>query len=175
MKKTLAMVLVASLGLSACSSWRDSRANPSNWFGRSQPAAVNVDSTGDVNPLLPAGEDKLDLAGRPDAGDPTFPITQVTELKVDATSTGAIIRATGVAQREGAFRAELRRNRSEEDAQNGVLTYTFRVAYPAYATAGGTERTRSVNAAHSVSNETLEGIRVIRVVSETNALETRRR
>lgn len=175
MKKSLAVVVIASLGLSACSSWKSSRANPSNWFGKSQPAAVNVDTEGDVNPLLPAGEDKLDLAGRPDAGDPTFPITQVTELKVEATNTGAIIRATGVAQREGAFNAELRRNRSEEDAQNGVLSYTFRVVYPANPTPAGSERTRSVNAARSVTNDTLEGIRVIRVVSETNALETRRR
>lgn len=161
--------------MSACSSWRDSRVNPSNWFGRGEPVAVNVDSEGAVNPLLPAENDRVGVFDRPDPVDASVPITKLTGMRVEKTNSGAIIYATGVAQRQGAFDAFMRRNRSEENTKNGVLSYTFRVTYPESATLQGDEASRTVHDAITVSNETLEGIRLIRVTSELNALESRRR
>ena len=160
--------------LSACSAWRDSRVNPSNWFGRDRGSVANVQADGTVNPLLPQ-EDSIGMFDRPDAVDISVPITTVTELRVEPTNTGAIIYASGVANRQGAYSARLRRERSEEDAQNGILTYSFRVGYPVDPTPQGPEQTRRVHEAASVSNDTLQGIRLIRVVGETNAREARRR
>ncbi|WP_372572897.1 hypothetical protein [Ruegeria jejuensis] len=171
----MTVLLIGSLTLGACSAWRESRVNPSNWFGGPEPAPVNVDSEGSVNPLLPSEDDRLGLFDRPDPVDASVPITKVTAMRVEKTNTGAIIYATGVAQRQGGFDAVLRRNRSEENTKNGVLSYTFRVVYPQQATPQGDEDSRTIHDAVSVSNETLEGIRLIRVTAEQNALESRRR
>lgn len=164
--------MVAALTLSACGSWRDSRANPSNWFGKSTPSEpTQVDET---NALIPQRGGK-GLFDGPEAVDISVPIATVTELRVDPTSTGAILVATGVAARQGAYDAQLRLNSSEEDQKNGVLAFTFRVVYPDYATAQGTERTRTITEAVNLSKQDLEGIRLIRVSAAQNARETRRR
>lgn len=173
MRRSLTVLLAASLGLSACSGWRDSRVNPSNWFGRGVETTTNVEPGGDVNPLLPAQDETIGLFDRPDPEDISVPITRIAELRVERTSTGAIIYAKGIATRQGAYGTQLRRDRSTEE--DGILTYRFRVLYPLDATPQGSERSRTVLAAASVTSERLEGIRLIRVVGETNTLESRRR
>ncbi|MDP5216402.1 hypothetical protein Q5Y75_04150 [Ruegeria sp. 2205SS24-7] len=175
MRVSLTVLLIGSLTLSACSAWRESRVNPSNWFGGPEPVSVNVDSEGAVNPLLPSEDDRLGLFDRPEPVDTSVPITKLTTMRVEKTNSGAIIYVTGVAQRQGAFDAFMRRNRSEENTKNGVLSYTFRVTYPEGATLQGDEASRTIHDAITVSNETLEGIRLIRVTAEQNALESRRR
>jgi hypothetical protein len=175
MRVSLTFLLIGSLTLGACSSWRDSRVNPSNWFNRSEPAAVNVDTEGTVNPLLPSEGTSEGIFSPSEPVDGSVPITKLTAMRVEKTNAGAIIYATGVAQRQGAFDAVLRRNRSEENTKNGVLSYTFRVVYPEDATPQGDEASRTIHDAATVTNETLEGIRLIRVTSERNALESRRR
>lgn len=173
--RSLTVLLIGTLILSACGGWRDSRVNPSNWFGRSQPVATNVDSEGAVNPLLPQGDEGIGIFDRPEEVDGSVPIANVTEMRIEPTNTGAIIYATGVATRQGAFDAEMRRVRSEDDAKNGILTYVFRVVYPVNATPQGDKASRTVHDAVTVSKDTLEGIRLVRVVAAQNALESRRR
>lgn len=176
MFKTVSVLLVSTLALSACSSWRDSRANPSNWFGSSTSTDVPV-STSDANALIPdqGDGDGQGLFSRPDPEDTSIPITVIDELRINATPTGAIVYAAGTANRQGAFNARLTRVDSDENEKNGVLEFTFRVNYPPYATAQGTPRSRMVSDAITLNRKDLEGVRLVRVVGQQNALESRRR
>lgn len=174
MHKTLSVLLFAAMSVSACGGWRDSRANPSNWFGSSTPSPTEV-SADDADALVPQQSSGKGLFARPDAEDNSVPIAVINELRIDPTPTGAIIYASGTAIRQGAFNAQLARVRSEELSKNGIMEFTFRVDYPEYATVQGNERSRMVSDATTVSNQDLEGIRMVRVVGQQNALESRRR
>ena len=174
MQKSFTLLMVATLTLSACNSWRESRVNPSNWFGSSTPAPTQV-SAGDANALVPQEREGSGLFSRPDAVDTSVPIARIDELRIDPTPAGAIIYAVGTAARQGAYDARLVRVESEENQKNGILEYTFRVAYPTYATNQGTVRSRMVSDATNVSKNDLQGIRLVRVIGQQNALESRRR
>ena len=175
MQKSLSLLLIAALTLSACNSWRNSRANPSNWFGSSQPAPVETAPVDEAYALVPRQSDGIGLFDRPVEEDTSVPIAKIDELRIDATPTGAIVYSSGTAQRQGAFNARLVPVNSEENQKNGVMEFTFLVNYPKAQTAQGTERSRMVSDAINVSRQELEGIRLVRVVGQQNALESRRR
>lgn len=170
MTRTLALVLAASLGLASCGGWSNSRLNPGNWFGRSEPVPVNTDPTA-ANPLLPQ---RSKLLGRKPEADYHVPIQSVSDLVVERTSSGAIIRATGQAAKQGAYEPRLVPVPESEDT-SGVLTLTFEVVYPVNPRPAGSDLTRRIIAAYSVTHQDLAKVRTIRVVAETNARETRRR
>ncbi|HCE72091.1 MAG TPA: hypothetical protein DET67_13220, partial [Ruegeria sp.] len=107
MLKPLIALVTAGSVLTACGGWRDSRVNPSNWFGPSTPAPIEATAGEETNPLIPRNSGK-GLFARPDPEDRSILITQVTELKVEPTTTGAIISVVGVANRQGGFDTELR-------------------------------------------------------------------
>ena len=149
--------------------------NPSNWFGDSTSTTADASVQAEqVNPLVPQKTGK-GLFERPDQPDRSLPIAVISELRVDPTTTGAIVTATGIATRQGAYGAQLRPIVSEENAQNGVLAYTFRVTYPEDPTPQGPERSRTVTQAVTLSSQDLEGVRLIRVSGQQNAREVRRR
>lgn len=173
MNKPLAVLLIAGLTLSACNSWRNSRVNPTNWFGGSTSTPVETTTAVSTNPLIPAS--RRGVFARPEEEDRSVPITKVSELTIDPTTSGAIIQVVGVANRQGAYDAELRLTPAEDDAEKGVLTYTFYVTYPENPTPQGTERTRTIRQAISLSRQDLQSIRVIRVVGQENVRESRRR
>ncbi|WP_170399246.1 hypothetical protein [Ruegeria arenilitoris] len=175
MKKSFTVLLVAALTVSACSGWRDSRANPSNWFGSSTPAEPVETSANDADALVPQKGDGGGLFSRAEPEDTSVPIARIDELRIDSTPGGAIVYAAGTAARQGAYNARLVRTDSEENQKNGVLEFTFRVDYPNKATNQGTERSRMVSDAINISQKDLESTRLVRVVGEQNALESRRR
>ena len=177
MRKPLTVLLTASLLLSACGGWSTSRVNPTNWFGSSSstPVPATEGTTVAANPLIPANADRQGVLSRPDQVDKSVPIQSITALSVEPTTTGAILRVTGLASRQGAYNTGLRLDRSEENIANGTLSYTFRVVYPNEPTPQGSEPTRTITEAVSLSTKDLEGIKLIRVVGELNAQETRRR
>ncbi|WP_170413638.1 hypothetical protein [Ruegeria atlantica] len=174
MKKSIPLLLVSTLALAACSGWSDSRVNPTNWFGSSTPAPTSV-SPNDANALVPEDNEGPRLFSRPEEELISFPIAKVDELRIDPTSTGAIVYAKGTASRQGAYNARLVRVESEENEKNGVLEYTFEVSYPDYATNQGTERSREVSDADTLGRSELRNIRLVRVRSQSNTLESRRR
>ncbi|ANP38763.1 MULTISPECIES: hypothetical protein [Rhodobacterales] len=169
MRKPLSLLLASAIVLAGCGGWRDSRINPSNWFGSSRVAEAPVD--GDVNPLIPekVGNGLLD---KPEAEDRSVLIAEVSELRIEKTPTGAIVYATGVASRLGAFDVEMRPVPNDDPA---VLEYDFRVVYPEDATAVGSAFSRTLRAAVSLGRQDLAGIRTIRVNGSGNARESRRR
>ena len=175
MRISLIVFLMASLLLASCGGWSESRGNPRNWFGKSrevpvQEAQINTEA---ANPLIPQ---KSAISKRPEKADTSVAIASVSELRVERTPTGAIILATGIASRQGAYDAELRLEPAVEgDGPSTTLTYTFRVVYPKYLTTTGSAHSRTIHVARSLTTQDLSGTNLIRVRSEQNTLETRRR
>ncbi|MCB4454380.1 hypothetical protein [Leisingera sp. McT4-56] len=168
MHKPLALTLACALVLSACG-WRDSRLNPTNWFGSSAP--VEAAATENGNPLMPQESNARGIFAKKPPKDKSVLISQVSGLQIERTTSGAIIHATGIAARQGAFKVELRR---AEQSEEGVLAYDFRIVYPDEPTITGSEFSRTLHAARTLSNQDLQEIRVVRVNGAENARESRR-
>jgi hypothetical protein len=165
MRRSTLFLLAASLFLASCGNWSTSRLNPGNWFGRSR--SVQAADATEVNPLIPA---RTGLK-RKNPADRHVLIDTISELRVERTNSGAIIRATGIASRQGAYDAVL----MAQGSAKGVLTYSFEIVNPVNLRPVGSERSRTVTAARILSNQDLQGIRMIRVTGARNSRETRRR
>jgi len=150
MRLPLLAALTAVMLLTACGAIRDSRLNPRNWFGRSEPAqVVLVEAAADPRPL----------------------VDQVLTLVVEPYPGGAIIRATGLPPTQGYWEAELEPLAVDE---NGVLVYEFRVFPPIIDRRVGTQVSREVTVATSLSDIKLQGITQIIVQGAQNARASRR-
>jgi hypothetical protein len=194
MRITLLALLASTMVLSACGGLRESRMNPANWFGRSTSTATEpgtvVRADGkvtEVNPLIgerqqrkayenprlrnqPQG--RISLArGEERPYDGTL-VGQVESLVVERTSTGAIVRATGITTRQGAFDVRLV-PLNDGTPVNGVLSFELRAVQP-LNTFQGAQRTRQVQAGAPLSVQTLEEIREVRVIAQQNTRTTRR-
>ncbi len=173
MVKPFMILTVSAVLLSSCSTVRNSRVNPFNWFGRSQSQPVSVQTDGSAaNPLIPATR-RNGLLGlgttKPEGPYLGQPIAEVSELLIERRAGGAIIRTTGVADRVGPFDVRLV---PLPDAP-GTLSYTF----SALQTPGPRNTSpwaRTVTAAIWLTDQELAGIQTIRVVGRTNQLVTRR-
>jgi hypothetical protein len=154
MRKPLLAMLVVVLTISACGRIRDSRLNPFNWFGRSEPVAVQT-----ADPAADVAEDGRQL------------VAEVTELVLDRTAGGAIVRAVGLPPTQGFWEAELVARPIDE---NGVLVYDFRVFPPEEGAAVSTRQSREIVVAAFLSNIRLNSITQISVQGERNARAVRR-
>lgn len=143
-----ALLVTAILSLAAC----DSRINPLNWFGgeREQRITVNPDAT-----------DGAIVDGR-------LLAAEITQLSVEQTTAGAIVRATGVTPAQGYFDAELVLVEETETA----LTYEFRVAPPLGT---GTAGLQTISVGTELSVGELAGIRTITVIAQSNRRSVGRR
>lgn len=152
----IATVLI--LGMAAgCARIADSRVNPFNWFSRSTSAPT----------LAPAeGYDAFARDSRP-------LVDQVTDLVIERTPGGAVIRATGLPPRQGHYNGDLV-SLSDGEPVNGVLEYQFRLIPPPGATRVSTVASREVVVGLFVSDQSLEGVREIRVVAQENSRAARR-
>lgn len=160
------LLLAASLALGAC----NTMLNPGNWFGRSRSVPVQGDPES-VNPLIP----KKSAVSRSERPDPHVPILSITDLVVERSQTGAIIRVEGLAAQQGAYAPRLTPQNEDGEPVDGVLSYTLEVIYPKNPRPVGPEQTRRIIAARSLTNQDLESVRLIRVTSAQNARESRRR
>lgn len=173
MRKTLPALLVASLLLGACGTVRDSRINPLNWFGRSQ--SVPIETTAEnTNPLIPKGGGLFGNRNKQPDAYAGRPFEEITDLTIERVAGGAIIRATGLAARQGIYSVQLTPENKEEIAVDGVLTYRLEGLRPSRGTAVGSKPTRIVTAGRKVTDQMLRGVRVIRVEGELNARTARR-
>lgn len=149
MRLPLLAALTAVMLLTACGGFRDSRLNPRNWFGRSALADIVVVQTADPRPL----------------------VDQVLTMVVEPYPGGAIIRATGLPPTQGFWQAELEPLAVDD---NGVLVYEFRVFPPIIDRRPGTQASREITVATSLSDIKLQGITRIVVQGAQNARESRR-
>jgi len=146
----LALMVVATLA--NCGRVSESRLNPFNWFGRSEKAEV--------------------VTGAPNA-DPRRLVPQIISLRVEAVPGGAIIRATGLPPRQGFYDGALLPV-GGEFAKDGILSYEFRASAPLGQTRTSTQQSREIIVGRFVSDQTLNGVRQIRVSAAGNALVVRR-
>lgn len=175
MRNLTTALLVSTLVLAGCSTIRDSRVNPFNWFGRSQVTPVDASlQTAEVNPLIPTGRSGVFSFRRSNAPQSLAPLAaQVTDLTVERVQGGALIKATSLADTVGAFQVTLEPlNRG--DAVDGVLTYELRSFTAPAGQVPMPPRARSHVAATKVTNADLAGVREIRVQAARNAAATRR-
>ncbi|MEQ9693205.1 hypothetical protein [Shimia sp. SDUM112013] len=164
MRKTILLLLVSATALSAC----QSRYNPFNWFGNGEEVVVDPNAE-PPNPLLP----ERSALARPEEAYPGVPVTRIDELKIERVADGAIIRATGTADRHGVFDLKLRPLNDGEPV-DGVLTYEFLGVHPKYPPGVGSEASRRVIVAHALTDQQLQGVRTIRVQAFQNAMQARR-
>ena len=126
-----------------------------------------------MNPLLPKQADEILAKNGPDTGG--VAIDTISALSVEPVVGGVLIRADGVAVRQGAYAARLIPVSSDTPPQDGILRYTFKVYYPRANTGVGPASTRTLSVAEFASAQDLDGIRTIRVSGAANAREVRRR
>ena len=148
--RQIALVSLCLL-LIGCGGFRDSRLNPFNWFGRSEPRETIV--------LPAAAEDKRPL------------VEAVLTMAVEPIPGGAIIRATGQTPTQGWWKADLVPQPLTED---GVLVFEFRLLPPITNTDVNTPQSREVTVGLYMSDIKLEAVREIVVQGATNARTARR-
>ena len=149
--------IVAALVVVAMLAGCGTRLNPFNWFGRGE-TVQTVDAEG-----LPVVVDRRGL------------MAEVVDLEIERAPGGAIVRATGLPPTQGWWDGGLVPvDRDERPDEDGVLAYEFRVFAPATQTRVSTPRSREVVVGRFVSNQTLEGVRQIRVIAQGNARAARR-
>lgn len=148
-RPVLALSLVALIA--GCGGFRDSRLNPANWFGRSEPRETIVlpDQAGDPRPL----------------------VESVLSMSVEPMPGGAIVRARGQTPTQGWWQAELVPLDVDD---SGALVYEFRIEPPSKVTPVNTPQSRQVDVAMFVSDIRLDGVREIVVQGATNARSARR-
>jgi len=129
-----------------------------------------------LNPLTwfnSLGSDKGLVALEPDGGweqdtDRRLVVDQVTALRIEKTTAGAIVHATGLPPRLGYWDAELVPE-NDGTPENGVLSYVFKVATPRWATSASTPYARTIEVAAFIPNVELSSIRAIRVMGAQNS------
>lgn len=154
---TTRMILLATtLGLLAgCASIAESRINPLNWFGRAEPVADGPAS------LLPAAV----------SANHGPLVAQISALRIERTSTGAIIHAEAVTPALGYWDAVLV---PVPATVTGEYTWHFHMRPPPETRLIGSPAQRRVDAAVTLGNRELALVREIRVVGANNAMALRR-
>ncbi len=171
MRKTATLLLLTTVALTGCAAVNESRFNPLNWFGRGQPDAAATDvATAERNPLIPERRASVFFDNEPEAF-AGRPIADVTELFIERRPGGAIIRATGEADRVGPYDVRLIRDDAASDDQTLVFDLKG-LQSPGPRSTG--PRARQVTVAVFISTQDLEGIRAITVRGANTSRTSRR-
>lgn len=171
MRRLTTLLVISTLVLSACSGWRDSRVNPSNWFGKSRSAPAPEATAGYPNPLIPE-QVGIFRRDKRDVYEGTL-IDEVTDVAIERTSTGAIVRVTGMSRLQGAHDIRLTTT-TDGKPVDGVLTFSLKALQP-QDQGLGTRAGRTVRAGRYISSQVLEQTSTIRIVADRNVRTTRRR
>lgn len=174
MHRRVFLSLTAMTALAGCGGgFRNSRANPRNWFGgartRSRPVAAEPEQT---NPLIPKEEDSIFRRRRDKNTYEGTLVDQITSLEIEPTNDGGIVRVEGRTLRQGAYDVRLDSD-SDGKPVNGVLEFKLKAIQPS-DTPQGPAGARTVIAATFVSAQDLEATQTVRVLAARNLQETRR-
>ena len=150
MIRALTVLMVSTLVLAACG---ESRLNPRTWFAAStaEPTLGPTQSTVDRRPLVPA----------------------ITDLTIERTSTGAIVRATALMPQAGYWDAELVPENAGRP-RDGVMTYRFVAARPRSGVQVAGTGPRSLTAAAVLTVFDMEVVREVVVVGAETTRRARR-
>ena len=155
MRRIVMPLLLLSL-VGACSQISSSRLNPTNWL-RAQEAPPS---------LIPEENMIRGITQREYAGTPIY---QIADLKLDPTSDGKILVVTAYATRTGAANAEFA---AVETAPAGELHFILNAKVDVRLPVGSLTN-RQLTAGKFLSTGTLDGIRKIVIIGETNSLSIR--
>lgn len=167
MLRPVTVLLLTATLLSACASVSESRFNPLNWFGRSQPVAADPQSSQD-NALIPARSASVFVDTRPESYRGTL-VGEITSMSVERRPGGAVISVAGRADQVGAF--DVRLVPDEEASTDTELVYTLRAIQPQ---SGSVRGPQDLNAGVLLTDQSLRGVRTIRVNAERNARAVQR-
>ena len=173
MRTSVSALLISTLVLTGCGSVRDSSLNPFNWFGGSSSEAPAPQVEND-NPLIPENTGLFARSRERAAIYTGEPIDTISNLVIERVPGGAIIRATGIASVQGVYDVRLTPALDDEQSEDGVLSYRLEGIRPDEISQTGRPATREVTAARKVTDQTLSGVRSIRVEGVTNAQVSRR-
>ncbi|MDV7141592.1 hypothetical protein R3X27_02745 [Tropicimonas sp. TH_r6] len=153
MKVQIVAGLLAVLVLAGC----QSRYNPGNWGWFSN-------STGE--PSLAPNK------GYPIDADPRPLVSQVVSMQVDQVPGGAVVTAVGLPPRQGYWGADLISTYKSEAGRiapkDGVIQLEFRVVPPKRQTNAVNQASRELSAGAFISDQSLRGVRQIRVIGQNN-------
>jgi hypothetical protein len=135
------LVLALCTSVAACGS----RLNPLNWFGGEREERITVTETEQQT-------------------DPRPLVAQVTSLSVEPTTSGAIVTARALTERQGYWQPAL----IEVSRAEGEVVYEFRAAPPPAGAGTGPEPTREILAATTLGRDDVAGLRRITVMGRTN-------
>ncbi len=144
-----ALILSVILTLAAC----ESRINPFNWFGGDREQRVRVEP---------------DASGRPVVVDGRVLANELIQMSVEQTTTGAIVRATGIVPVQGFYDAELVLVERTETS----VVYEFRVEQPRANAIAGVQQ---ISVATELTVGELAGVRSITVIAGNNRRSVSRR
>ncbi|MFK7940328.1 MAG: hypothetical protein AB8B82_13185 [Roseovarius sp.] len=171
MRRIAILLVVSSMVLSACGGWRDSRVNPSNWFGQSRSAPAPVATAENQNPLIPE-QTGIFRQDKRENYEGTL-LREVTDVVIERTNSGGIIRVTGKSTFQGAHDVRLT-SETDGEPEDGVLTLSLKAVQPTDQGVGSTSG-RTVRVGRFVSNEVLLRTQSVRIVADGNVRTTRRR
>ena len=155
MRHIVMPLLLLSL-VGACSQIGSSSLNPTNWF-RTQEGPPS---------LIPQENSIRNITKRKYAGTPIY---QIADLKLDPTSDGKILVVTAYTTRAGATNAEFE---AVETAPAGELHFFLNAEVDVRLPVGNSKN-RQLTAGKFLSTGTLEGIRKIVVIGDTNSMSIR--
>ncbi|MBA98951.1 hypothetical protein [Sulfitobacter sp.] len=173
MRKTFSALLLSTLVLTGCATVRDSRVNPFNWFGKARSAPI-AQSSAQANPLIPQTSSIFSRKRNSNAVYNGRPVDQITDLTIERVPGGILLRATGLAARQGLYDVQLVPQNKDELPVDGVLTYRLEGVEPASQTPIGAAATREVIVARTLTDQQLAEVHTIRIEGQRNALTSSR-
>lgn len=163
MRRPLLAAFAAILALSACGNGFSGRLNPFNW-GKHRAASAGAED--DV--LTPPG-------GYPSDALLQAPMVErVLSMKVEPTTGGIVIHATGLPPTQGFWYSRLIATNDGAPDDKGTVTYRFVLFPPKTPQPVSTQRSREVTAGAFIATEKMGGIRRIVIEGRTNSLSARR-
>ena len=155
MKLTRVYLLGLPLVLASCGI-SETRLNPFNWFGGDRETttaqAVQIVERTDPRPL----------------------VAEITQLVIERTPGGAIVRASDLPPAQGWHGAALVAENPDGEPLNGVLFYSMRALPPDAPTRVSTRQSRELTAAIFISDTLLARVRAIQVTGVQNSRIARR-
>lgn len=148
--RLIGLVAIVALA-SGCGRFAESRFNPFNWFGGDEETEVREVEVATVR-------------------DPRPLVAEVSRISIEPAPGGAILRAVGLPATQGHYDGAL----IEAPTAPGALAFQFRLMPPPVATRVSTVRSREVVVALFLSDQTLQGVREIRVFGAGNGRAIRR-
>lgn len=175
MRSPILILSLSALLLASCSTIRDSRLNPGNWFEASREARAERAAAQSDNPLIPLRSGGLLRSAR-EASQAYrgAPLEAVTALVAEPAPGGLLVRAEGQTGFADVYDVRLTPENDGEPVE-GVLSFRLEGIVPDRPRPARTAAQRTVIAAVKIGDQTLAGVREIRVSGATNSRSVRQR